>query len=214
MFRHSVFQRCVLSISISSMTLAAWPPITYATPQQVTTERAPAISSREARRLIMHRTRLVIDALRRRDMRGLAAFVHPARGARFSPYIYVDAAADVRFTRAELTGAWREQRRRIWGTQDGTGDDIQMIFRSYFARYVYDRDFARTPQINYNRITRRGNTINNLLEIYPRAILVEYHSPGRDARYGGMDWRSLWLIYEREGREWFLVGIAHDEWTI
>lgn len=30
----------------------------------------------------------------------------------------------------------------------------------------------------------------------------------------GNDWKSLWLIFEEDGGVWYLVGIAHDEWTI
>ena len=31
---------------------------------------------------------------------------------------------------------------------------------------------------------------------------------------GGMDWRSLWLVFEKLGAEWFLVGVVHGSWTI
>jgi hypothetical protein len=54
---------------------------------------------------------------------------------------------------------------------------------------------------------------SQLKRFYPRAILVQFHSPGRDPKYGGMDWRSLWLVWNRSGKTWKLVGIANDEWT-
>jgi len=43
---------------------------------------------------------------------------------------------------------------------------------------------------------------------------VEYHFPGIDPQYGGLDWRSLRLVFQQSGGEWYLVGIIHDQWTI
>jgi hypothetical protein len=29
-----------------------------------------------------------------------------------------------------------------------------------------------------------------------------------------MDWSSLWLVFQRDGATWYLVGIVHGSWTI
>lgn len=213
MFRLSSLRHGVLSLFIASALATMLPVPALAASQQDRAERQFALSPVEAQRIIAARSRLVINALRRRDMRGLARFVHPARGVHFSPYLHT-GSGEVRLTRNNLASAWRSRRRRVWGGYDGSGNDIRMTFQRYFARFVYDRDFARAPEVNYNEMPVRGNSLNDLLEVHPQAIIVEYHFPGRDPRFGGMDWRSLYLIYEREGREWFLVRITHDQWTI
>jgi len=73
----------------------------------------------------------------------------------------------------------------------------------------------RAPDVTYNSETlSSGNLINNIRESYPAAIIVEYHFPGFEEKYGGMDWTSLWLVFEKQGSEWYLVGLVHGEWTI
>ena len=59
-----------------------------------------------------------------------------------------------------------------------------------------------------------GNSIYNLRELYPKATIVEFNTPGTDPRYGGMDWRSLWIVMERVDDRWVVVGIVHGSWTI
>ena len=109
---------------------------------------------------------------------------------------------------------WSSPRRYVWGTQDESEVPIRLTLRRYFEQYVYNKDYARAPQIAYNTISRGGNSINTLLETYPQAILVSYYFPPSNSPNTGMDWGGLWLVYERQGNEWYLVGIAHDEWTI
>ena len=59
-----------------------------------------------------------------------------------------------------------------------------------------------------------SNTINNIAEVYPNAVTIEYHFEGFDPTFAGLDWRSLRLVLEEREDAWYLVGIAHDEWTI
>ena len=174
--------------------------------------RGPAaLSPAQAQRIIEGRARAVVDALRRRDIRGLARFVHPTRGVRFSPQPSV-LPSDAILTRRELMRAWRDPRPDVWGEDDA--GEINLTFRQYFAQYVYDNDYARVGQVSYNLPGSSGTNVNTLRENYPRAIIVGYFFPGRDPRRDGMDWSSLWLVFERAGSQWFLVSIAHNEWAI
>jgi hypothetical protein len=105
--------------------------------------------------------------------------------------------------------------RYLWGEEDGSGDPIRLTYAAYHRKFVYDHDYLRAKQITYNSENlSSGNLVNNLWQTYPSAIIVEYHFPGFDEKYGGMDWNSLWLVFEKQGSEWYLVGIAHGEWTI
>lgn len=170
----------------------------------------------EAQRIIGDRARAAVEALRDRNWEALAALVHPTRGVRFSPYGYVRVGTegDRVLTPAELRQAWTDKTVHLWGHYDGSGEPIRLTFAGYFERFVYDKDFAQAPQVGYNRILGRGNTLQNWWQVYPGSILVEYHFPGTDPRYQGMDWRSLRLVFADEGGTWYLVGIIHDEWTI
>lgn len=170
----------------------------------------------DAQRIIEARARDTVAALKRQDMKKLAEVVHPKKGLRLSPYASVrpGAGGDVVLSRAEVEGALAEKAVRRWGHYDGRGDPIVLPFADYYERFVYDVDFAAAPQVSYNRPIGQGNTVDNSAEVYPGAIVVEYHFPGFEKKYEGMDWRSLRLVFEREGDAWYLVGIIHAQWTI
>ena len=162
---------------------------------------------------VLAQSKKVVAALKNKDMKTLATFVHPTKGVRFSPYGYVDAENDLIFKRSQIPSLMLERRAYVWGGADGTGDEINLGFPAYFNKFVYDKDFARAPQIVYNRIAKQGNTIVNVAEAYKNAKFVEYHFPGT-RKNDGMDWGSLSLVFEKVGAEWFLVGVSHDQWTI
>ncbi|MDD5470267.1 MAG: hypothetical protein PHO92_05750, partial [Candidatus Peribacteraceae bacterium] len=65
----------------------------------------------------------------------------------------------------------------------------------------------------WNEPSARGNVLDNARDVYPGAQIVEYHFPGFDPQYEGMDWSSLRLVLEKFNSEWRLVGLIHDEWT-
>lgn len=154
-----------------------------------------------------------VAALRDQDWSALAQMVHPRHGVRFSPYGYVNADGDLVWGAAELPGLAAGGATHRWGAFDGSGDPIAMTFPEYYSRFIYDADFAAAPDVAANQRIGQGNTLHNLPSVYPDADFVEYHFPGFDPKYEGMDWRSLRLVFEREGGEWYLVGIVHDEWT-
>jgi hypothetical protein len=184
-----------------------------ATPQAVKSRLAP----KEAEQMIARRARQVILALKSRNVATLSKLVHPGKGLRFSPYhsVNLEKGGDLVFTRSQVKGLMTGKKRYLWGEEDGSGDPIRLTFAAYRKKYVYDHDYSRAKQVTYNSATlSSGNLINNIRESYPAAIIVEYHFPGFAEKYGGMDWNSLWLVFEKQGREWYLVSIAHGEWTI
>jgi hypothetical protein len=190
-------------------------PTVSATPTAGASSTLPprALASADARRLVENVARDAVLALKSRDGTKLAALAHPTKGVRFTPYPHV-GPGDVVLAGADLRGAFTDTRIRSWGIYDGRGDPIELTFPDYWRRFVYDVDFANAPEVAYNRVVGRGNTIENTADAYPDAILVEYHFPGFDPQYGGLDWRSLRLLFERHEDAWRLVGIVHGQWTI
>jgi hypothetical protein len=168
----------------------------------------------EAERLVGGRVRQALDALKRRDAVALSAMVHPAKGVRFSPYPYVRPAEDQRLASNELATAFQSGATRIWGRYDGRGDPIELTLAAYVDQFVYGRDFATSTQVAYNRAIGSGNTIDNTPDLYPDAIMFEAYDPGPDPQFRDTRWQCLRLLFEREGQQWYLVGIVHGEWTI
>ena len=164
-----------------------------------------------ARSIIESRSRNALSALRLPHMSRLSNYVHPTRGLRFSPYVSTDTSDRI-FSRNQVRYLGNSSQPYHWGEFDGTGDDILLTWRNYYRRFVYDRNFIAAPKVLYNTATARGNTTSTLNSRFPGAIFVEYHFPGTDAM-NFMNWRSLWLAWQRSGTTWYLSGIAHDEWT-
>jgi hypothetical protein len=157
----------------------------------------------------------VVEALEARDFGRLADLVQPDDGVLLSPYAYVEPGTHVTLTAADLRRvAEGKTIERVWGHHDGTGESIRLPFREYFERFVYDAPYLEDGRVAVDRRQGGGNTVDNAAEVWPEGRIVEYHLPGRDPRYEGMDWRSLRLVLVDEGGHWWLVGIVHDEWTI
>ncbi len=156
----------------------------------------------------------ILQALEDRDMEALASFVDPDGTVRFSPYTYVQTLQDVALTPEELPELTKSDEVLTWGSFAGSGEPIEMTFSDYLDRFVYEHDYAEAPDVtwNENRVNY-GSTIDNIADVYPDAQIVQYHFPGFDPQYGGLDWRSLSLVLEDRNGTWTLVGIVHSEWT-
>ena len=157
----------------------------------------------------------VLRALKSGNMDTVAAWAHPEKGVRFSPYAYVDTEKDQVLTREELTDAMASSEVRNWREYAGNGDIIELTYADYHKKFVYDADFMEDAEIGLNESLGEGTTINNLHEVYPPDShdYVEYHIDGIDPAHEGMDWRSLRLVFEKMGMDRVLVGIVHDQWT-
>ena len=173
------------------------------------------ISPQEAQRIIAGRAKSVIQALKAGNIAKVSTFVHPAKGVRFSPYASVLLDQDRVIRKNQLAQMWASSKRYRWGEYDGSGDPIRLSFRKYHRRFILDHDFSHAESVNYNPPSMsQGNTPNTIQDVYPKSIAVGYHFSGFDPKVSGMDWSSLWLVFEKQGSEWYLVGIVHDEWTI
>ncbi|MET3695867.1 hypothetical protein SAMN05877753_102604 [Bacillus oleivorans] len=155
----------------------------------------------------------IIQALANKDTAILAQHVHPVKGLLFSPYVYIQDDALV-FTQDEVTMLLAASDTYLWGTFDGSGEPMEMTAKEYYSRFVYDHDYVQAHEMNIDSILQRGNSINNIKEKFPDSTVVEFHIKGTE-QYGGMDWRSLNLVFEQaEDGALKLVAIIHDEWTI
>jgi len=156
----------------------------------------------------------VLRALKHNDLRQLSGYVHPKIGVRFSPYTYIDSTVHRTIQANKFIEASRDTTRLHWGYYDGSGEPIMLTFTEYLKKFVYDADFLEAKQIGYQRSIARGNTKNNSFDLYRDARIIEFHFPGFDERYEGMDWKSLKLVFKQLQGRWYLIGIIHDQWTI
>lgn len=155
----------------------------------------------------------VVEYLRERDLEALASLIDAEQGLRFSPYLHMNTETDQVFT-ANTLPDFKDSNKLQWGTADGSGEPIELSFRDYYEKFVYNTDFAAAPNISVNSLVSKGNMIFNGTEVYPKASFVEYHFPGFDEQMGGMDWQSLILMFIPGEGDWKLAAIVHGQWTI
>lgn len=157
----------------------------------------------------------VMRILKNGDMSNLAAWAHPDKGVRFSPYAYVDQEKDLVFSRDELKDLMVDPTIYEWRTFPGSGELIELTYADYHKKFVYDADFLKDAKVSLNEAQGESTTANNLNEVYPIAThdFVEYHIDGIDPSFEGMDWRSLRFVFEKIENDRILVGIIHDQWT-
>ena len=156
----------------------------------------------------------VTQLLEAQNFEALEAWIHPEKGVRFSPYGYVDLEKDLVIEKGQLTIKSKDTKVYNWGLYDGSGEPIELSFMDYYETFVYDVDFLNPEVIGINTLIGMGNTYVNISEVYPNAEFVELHFNGIDPQYEGIDWRSLYLIFEKVDSTWKLIAITHGQWTI
>lgn len=172
----------------------------------------PAVASTSPQQAVLDKAFAVIKALEDQDMPTLSGYVHPLQGLRFSPYAYVNEADQV-FSADQVASLLAADRTYTWGTFSGSGESIDMSFMEYYAQFIYDEDFAQANEMSLNHRLGVSTSMDNIVDFYPTAMVVEFHFPGFDPQLEGMDWRSLRLVFIQSDSTWYLVGIVHDQWT-
>lgn len=145
-------------------------------------------------------------------VRSLASLAHPVKGIRFSPYTYIDTVKSVVLKPVDFekldTTIYRK-----WGVYDGEGSTIRLRFMEYYRQFVMNRNYIATKEISVDTLPKRGNSLNNIREVYPNAKVIEYYVPDSNPKTGGFDWHALRLVYEKYENKWYLVAIVQDQWT-
>lgn len=156
----------------------------------------------------------ILNSFKNKDYSSIAKYIHPKLGLRFSPYATVSLNNDVLIQANEFTKVIKDKNKFFWGNYDGTGDPIDLNAEDYFARFVYDADFVNAEKTSFNKSVAQGNSINNIDSVYPNGEYIENYFSGFKKEYGGMDWRALRLVFKKEGDQYYLIAIIHDEWTV
>jgi len=189
-------------------------PVLPASPTSVPTPVYcnPSATPLSSQQSVLDRSAEVIDALKNKDILTLSHYIHPRLGVRFSPYAAVRDVDQV-FPADKIADLIADPTEYAWGAYDGSGKPINLVFKDYFSKFIYDVDFTNAPQLALNHRLGVSTTIDNSAEYYPGAMIVEYYFPGFNPQYTGMDWRSLRLVFMEDNHTWYLVGIIHDQWT-
>jgi hypothetical protein len=163
--------------------------------------------------LLLKTSTEIFKTIKKRNYNKLASFIHPKYGVRFSPYAYIDTARS-RILSPELFLKFVKQKKRInWHSPLSDTDTEFLTIDQYFKKYVYDVDFLNAPVKAINKFHSHGTDLNNIAEVYPECDVVEFYFPGFKKEYDGTDYRGLRFVFKLNNKIFYLIAIAHDEWT-
>lgn len=151
----------------------------------------------------------VLRLLADQNMEALANHVHPEKGLLFAPYVYVKPNA-ITFSQDEIAGLLEDTKVYNWGSQAASGKPIELRPNKYFDKYVNASAFTKADEVNLNKQTKLGITLNNIREVFPNAQTVEFYHEGTKEE---LNWGSLTLVFEDVDGSRKLVALVHNEWT-
>lgn len=155
----------------------------------------------------------IIDALDNEDMQTVSEYVDPEKGLTFSPYVYVMDDA-VKFDKEDVPTMLAGPEEFDWGDSDGKGEPIELTPEDYFDEFMDMEPYQDPDDVLVDDPQDRGNTKNNIKDVFPDATVIEYYNKGSD-EYAGIDWESVNLVYEEnDAGDLQLVAIVRDMWTI
>jgi len=103
----------------------------------------------------------------------------------------------------------------LFGYSDGKGDPINLTVYQFINEMIYTNDYQKADEIAINKIVDKGtNSINTLIKDIGSRTLVAFHFKGFNPEYTGMDWTTLYLVFDLENGSYKLRGIAKNNWTI
>jgi len=159
-------------------------------------------------------TQTILEQIKNKNYPSIIQYIQPDSGIRFSPYGYVNFDTDIVIKPNQFRSMINDSTKLVWGHYDGSGDDINLTFKGYFEKFVYNVDFLKAEKLSVNKSATKGNSLNNIMKAYPGAEYTESYFSGFDKKYNGMDWQALRLIYKKQAGKYYLIGIVHDQWTI
>ena len=170
-------------------------------------ERRPEVAERELSAL----GPAVVRALARRDMRALAAMVHPARGLRLG--VYGKPLAEPVFSPAEVLRFPTNHTQYHFGWEDQGEAEVRLTPAAMLRKWLPGERFLHPDEIGYDRCVYEFETEEGIAWDFPDGLFVEYVHNG-DGTMEDASWRALIAIFAPFRRGYRLVALVHDGWTI
>lgn len=160
--------------------------------------------------IIEKQTHKVIRLIRDKDFKGLSKEVHPINGLTLSSTPEIKLNHNITVSKDTIANWKFSDKKFKWGVLDGEGNQIELTLEEYYNLYMYDTDYANKAEISYNKYIERADGKKvNIYEAYKDGIVVEYFFKGTEEN-NFVDWKSIYLCFERYNNAWYLSAIAHS----
>jgi hypothetical protein len=178
------------------------------TPESVTTEPAPQTKDQK----VIAAAKEVLKALADKNYAKLASLTS-TNGLSLNEVPSLDLTkSDV--AKADVEKIPADTKITLWGYTDGQGAEIYLTKQEFIERYIYNNDYLSAPNVAVNNTLGNGNSINTILQDAAGRDLAAFHFTGFNPEYEGMDWTTIYIIFDQENGEYKVRGIAKDNWTI
>ena len=147
------------------------------------------------------------------DFAALGALAHPEQGCVFVPYSTVDRGENPVFMPAQIGAMGEDRAEYVWDGPEQSGQPLSMTPAVFFRDILQIRDFSAAPTIGFDMVLRTGNAVENVLEEYPEAHIVDLYCPDPGKDPAGADWASLKLVFEDWDGELKLVAVVRSVYT-
>lgn len=202
---------CADTASTNTAKASKAPTTQSNTDQNSPSQDSPSLSTEQA---LFDQASAIRLILANKDYDKLISHIHPTAGVRFSMYAYVQPKKDKVFSQAEFKKYLTQPAIKFtWGEYDGSGEPAIMSLPEYLNDWVVKKDGFEQATPIVNAFKGTGNSINNLLSIYPHHQFVEFYHTGSQ-KYDHMDWWCLRLVFAPHEGKLYLVGVITDQWTI
>lgn len=155
----------------------------------------------------------VLTAIRNRDYQLLADYVHPEKGIIFSPDSYVDYNEDPIFSAEQIRAFGSDNTIYSWGYFDVSEKLIELTASEYFDEFVYDKEYIYSRQIGINTIVCSGNLEENVADLFPNAIFIDFHDEGTE-EVDRIDWSDLKIVLEKYNGALNVIAVINSRATM
>ncbi|MCL1834883.1 MAG: hypothetical protein FWG48_01870 [Oscillospiraceae bacterium] len=155
-----------------------------------------------------------LEVIKAGDYRALSKIAHPEEGVVFSPCATVNPGTNKCFLPDMIAAFGKDKNAYVWGVAAAGGEPIEMTAPEYFSMFVFDRDYTAASVVGINRVVRSGNALENIREVFPDVLFVDFFYPGGERDPADeQDWSSLRLGYEEYGGALKLRVILRSDWN-
>lgn len=184
------------------------PPAAPPPPPPAAEPPPPAAPPPKAPPTVLELAQTIVARLAAKDLAAVAPHVHPTKGLALLPFAApMDRPRTI--PAAELAAARADTKTHAWGTHLASGERINLTFAAYYDDFVYDAPFvdvAPSPP-------KAAKDVNRVLAgLFGEATSIEFRVPGTE-EFGGMNWQSLRLLFEKVEGAPKLVALVHDQHT-
>lgn len=101
----------------------------------------------------------------------------------------------------------------LWGYTDGKGDEIRLTTAEFIKQWIYSTNYLNAPTIVVNKLSNETSSYGEIIKNSEGRNFIGFHF-NSSKEYPGMDYSTIYLIFDEENGVYKLRAVVKDNWTI